>query len=67
MELEGNSSLVEEVGTSSSKSCLNERRAEVGRAEGISRHLAVVEKAQEPSNSYQGLEWPGVICFNVLS
>ena len=40
MELEGKSSLVEEVGISKFKNCLNERREEVGRGEGITKHLA---------------------------
>lgn len=26
----------------------------------------ILENAQEPSNNYKGMEWPGVICFNVL-
>lgn len=40
MELEGKSSLSEEVRISKSKNCLNERREEVGREEGITKHLA---------------------------
>lgn len=26
----------------------------------------ILERAQEPSNNYKGLEWPGVIRFNVF-
>lgn len=68
MEAEGKFSLGDEVGISKSKKGLNETSEEVGRGGGrmdLQASRTILERAQEPSNNYKSLEWPGVICSNI--